>query len=133
MAQLRIVVADDEPGIRHLICDVLEEEGYAVQSFADGLSALTAIRGEPPALAILDVAMPVMTGDETLRQLRAEGSAVPIIMMTAATNPQRLLLEGASAVLGKPFDLEVLLQTILRLLTSRGLYESALGEPRREA
>ncbi|HMQ32693.1 MAG TPA: response regulator [Chloroflexaceae bacterium] len=128
MAQLHIVVADDESGIRHLICDVLEEEGYAVRAFADGLSALAAIRTRPPALAILDVAMPVMTGDETLRQLRAEGCGVPIIMMTAATNPQRLLSEGASAVLGKPFDLEALLQTILRLLAQGRLRASALGE-----
>jgi CheY-like chemotaxis protein len=112
-----MLVADDDPAIRDLVAEVLKEAGYAVQTVGDGLSALVAIRATRPALVLLDVAMPVMTGDETLRQLRAEGSAVPVIMMTAGTNPYRFLQEGATAVLAKPFDLDRLLTIIAQLLT----------------
>lgn len=112
MALIHIVVADDEPNIRALVTDILEEAGYTVEVFGDGLSALAAIQANPPAVALFDVAMPVMTGDEALRQLRAGGIAVPIVVMTAGTNPQRFLQLGAAAVLPKPFELEELLAVI---------------------
>lgn len=112
MALIHIVVADDEPNIRALVTDILEEAGYTVEVFGDGLSALAAIRVNVPAVALFDIAMPVMTGDEALRQLRAEGVAVPVIVMTAGTNPQRFLQLGAAAVLPKPFELEELLAII---------------------
>ena len=112
MARIHIVVADDEPGIRALVTDILEEAGYTVEVFGDGLSALAAIYANPPAVALFDVAMPVMTGDEALQQLRADGVPVPVIVMTAGTNPQRFLQLGAAAVLPKPFELTELLAVI---------------------
>ena len=112
MTPLRVVVADDEPEIRELVAEVLEEAGYLVEAVGDGLSALTAIRHHPPALALLDIAMPVMTGDETLRQVRAAGLPIPVIVMTAGTNPERFLCEGAAAVLPKPFELSRLLAAV---------------------
>lgn len=111
-----IVVADDEATIRSLVTDVLEEAGYRVEAVGDGLSALGAIRAARPALALFDVAMPVMTGDEALRLLIAEGLGVPVIIMTAGTRPERFLQAGAVAVLPKPFDLERLLAVVARVL-----------------
>lgn len=119
MSPRRIVVADDEEPIRSLVTDVLEEEGYLVQAVGDGSTALSLIRTYRPSLALLDVAMPVMMGDEVLRQLRADGLTLPVIMMTAGTSPQRFLRVGASAVLPKPFTLEQLLATIARALLPR--------------
>lgn len=116
MAASHIVVADDEEPIRSFVAEVLEEAGYVVQALGDGASALAAIRARPPALALLDVAMPVMMGDEALRQLRADGLLLPIIIMTAGTNPHRFLQDGATAVLPKPFDLDTLLALIAEKL-----------------
>lgn len=112
MAKSHIVVADDEEPIRSFVAEVLEEAGFVVQVVGDGASALAAIRASSPALALLDVAMPVMMGDEALRQLRADGLQTPIILMTAGTNPHRFLQDGATAVLSKPFDLDTLLALI---------------------
>lgn len=107
-----IIVADDELSIRLLVTEVLEDEGYVVHAVGDGLSALTAIRARPPALALFDVAMPLLMGDEALRQLRAEGFAFPVIMMTAGTNARRFLDQGATAVLPKPFGIDQLLAIV---------------------
>lgn len=115
-----IVIADDDPGIRDCVADMLEDAGYTVIVVADGLSALTSIRAQRPALAILDVAMPVMTGDATLRALQEEGPRVPVIIMTAGLNPCRLLREGAAAALAKPFELAELLAAV----------DTALGSPK---
>lgn len=112
MNQPCIVVADDEPRIRDLVCEVLEEAGYRVHAVGDGLSALRATIELSPVAALLDVAMPVMTGDEALRELRAAGVRIPVILMTAGTNPHRFLQGGAAAVLPKPFELARLLQVI---------------------
>jgi CheY-like chemotaxis protein len=129
MNSLVIVVADDEPEIRALVSDVLEEAGYAVRAFGDGLNALTDICAAPPALALLDVAMPVMSGDEALRNLRAAGVTIPVIMMTAGTSPQRFLNDGATAVLAKPFEISRLLMMVAQtLLPAQRLREVALGD-----
>lgn len=75
---------------------MLEDEGYTVQAVGDGRAALAAIQSDSPALALLDAAMPVMTGDGTLRQLCAEGPFIPVIIMTAGMSPQRFLQSGAA-------------------------------------
>lgn len=86
-APARIVVADDEEPIRSLVTDVLEEAGYVVHAAGDGSAALSLIHTHRPNLALLDVAMPVMMGDEALRRLRANGLTLPVIMCHA---PQKL-------------------------------------------
>lgn len=109
---MHIVVADDEHSIRLLVTEVLEDEGYVVEAVGDGLSALQAIRAHCPDLALLDVAMPLLMGDEALRRLREEGLDIPIVMMTAGTNAPRFLAQGATAVLPKPFSIDQLLDTV---------------------
>lgn len=116
MSPRRIVVADDEEPIRSLVTEVLEEEGYIVQAVGDGSTALSLIHTYRPSLALLDVAMPVMMGDEVLRRLRTDGLTLPVIVMTAGTSPQRFLRVGASAVLPKPFTLEHLLAVVAHAL-----------------
>jgi CheY-like chemotaxis protein len=118
MGSVQIVVADDDEAIRLVVSDMLEEAGYAVQGVGDGLSALEAIRAGCPALALLDVTMPVMTGDVALQQLRADGHPIPVIIMTAMPQPQRFLAAGATAVLAKPFAVERLLETVARVLAA---------------
>lgn len=112
MNTFHILVADDDASIRTLMTEVLEDEGYAVHACGDGFDVLCAARISRPALLILDVAMPVMTGDEVLRRLRADGFDAPIIMVTAAPEPARFLSQGATGVLPKPFELHALLETV---------------------
>jgi CheY-like chemotaxis protein len=110
-----ILVVDDDVHIAEFLCDVLVEEGYTVRVAHDGASALLAIKQRCPALVMLDVAMPVMVGDELLRYLRSHGYAdLPVIMMTASLQPERYLACGATRVLPKPFDVEVLLECVAR-------------------
>ena len=118
MQQLNdILVVDDEVPIAEFIAAVLEEEGYPVRIVHDGASALLQIIERPPCLVLLDVAMPVMVGDELLRYLRRKGFAdLPVIIMTAGLHPEIYLSQGANDVLPKPFDMEVLLDKVARYM-----------------
>jgi DNA-binding response OmpR family regulator len=110
-----VLVVDDEHAITDFVSDALLEEGYRVAVCHDGASALLDIRREPPTLVLLDIGLPVMTGDLVLRELRASGySELPIVVATAGTNPDQYLAIGANAVLKKPFTLENLLSTVAR-------------------
>ena len=91
--------------------------------FGDGLSALAAIQENPPAVALFDVAMPVMRGDEALREIQRVGPSVPVVIMTAGTEPQRFLHLGATAVLPKPFELTELLAVIDAVCASPGKFQ----------
>ena len=112
-----ILVVDDEVPITEFIAAVLQEEGYAVRIVHDGASALLQIIERPPCLVLLDIAMPVMVGDELLRYLRRKGFAdLPVIIMTAGLHPEVYLSQGANDVLPKPFDMEVLLDKVARYM-----------------
>ena len=118
MQQLNdILVVDDEVPIAEFIAAALQEEGYPVRTAHDGASALLEIIERPPRLVLLDIAMPVMVGDELLRYLRRKGFAhLPVIVMTAGLHPEIYLSQGANDVLPKPFDMEVLLDKVARYM-----------------
>lgn len=108
-----ILVVDDEHSITDFISDVLSEEGYTVKVCHDGASALIDIRNEEPELVLLDIGLPVMTGDTVLRELRANGyDQLPIIITTASTNAEQYLAVGATAILKKPFTLDRLIEIV---------------------
>lgn len=108
-----ILVVDDERSITEFVSDALLDEGYEVEVVHDGASALLTIERQPPDLVLLDVGMPVMTGDELLRRLRGDSfSELPVIIMTAGTNAERYLGDGANAILKKPFSLDLLLASV---------------------
>lgn len=110
-----ILVVDDEVAITELIAEALREEGYTVQVAHDGASALLGILACPPTLIILDIAMPVMTGDKLLSYLRGNHfSDLPVIVLSAGMHPERMLAQGATAVLAKPFELDALLDQVTR-------------------
>jgi CheY-like chemotaxis protein len=112
-----ILVVDDEAPIAQVVAELLRDEGYSVRVVHDGASALLEIAAQRPALLLLDVAMPVMLGDELLRYLRRNGFAdLPIVMMTASLRPEIYLAHGADAVLPKPFELDDLLAAVTRYL-----------------
>lgn len=125
----QILVCDDEPDIRDLVCDHLETRGYNTRGCTDATELLRILERTPADLVVLDVNMPGMDGLTALRTIRATHS-VPVIMLTAAaeTIDRVLGLElGADDYLGKPFDLrelEARVKTVLR----RGAFDETKGE-----
>lgn len=117
----RVLVADDEPSIRHLLELNLSAEGLEVVSCEDGDSAYEALRTPPlPDLIILDVMMPGRDGLELLRTLREDAllSELPVILLTAKTSDAEVWegwQAGADYYITKPFDLGEIL-TFIRYL-----------------
>ncbi len=102
-----VLVADDDKDILQLLRLRLELLGYGVVQAANGVEALELAREQTPGLAILDVMMPGLDGLEVTRQLRAENSRIPIILLTARIQESDVSAgfdAGADAYLGKPFD-----------------------------
>src|SRR5688572_6115312 len=80
---MRILVVEDEPTAATVLAKGLREHAYAVDVAADGESALQQVGANDYDLLILDIMLPVMNGLDVCRQLRAEGTAVPVLMLTA--------------------------------------------------
>lgn len=112
-------MVDDEDGIRQMLRDYLEKEGFDVVQAADGPSALETARGARPDVVVLDIMMPGMDGIEVLRQLRRE-SEVYVIMLTARADEVDKLVGlsvGADDYVTKPFsprELVARVKTVLR-------------------
>ena len=112
-----ILIVDDEAPIAELLADVLQDEGYNIRVARDGASALLEILKRPPGLVLLDVAMPVMLGSDLLVYLRQHGfSELPIIIMTAGLSPLVYLTQGATEVIPKPFDVDLLVDKVAQHL-----------------
>jgi DNA-binding response OmpR family regulator len=119
----RILLVDDDPGVRDVVAFTLRREGYEVDEEGDGPAALEAGRRERYALVILDVMLPGLSGTEICRALRAE-SDVPILMLTArdAERDRVLGLElGADDYVTKPFSSAELLSRVRAILRRREL------------
>jgi len=108
-----ILIADDEEHITQLLAEVLTDAGYRVRVAYDGGSALAAVQEHTPALILLDNMMPVRSGLEVVRALRAQGyDKLPVIIMSAGTAAEPLLRAGATDFLPKPFFLDDVLDCI---------------------
>jgi two-component system response regulator MprA len=117
MKNVQLMIVDDEPAIREMCADLLECEGYQVVTAANGLEAVHKLADEPVDLVLMDMMMPVLDGLTACRLIRADQRLqhVPVIMMTAATNLCTYVSEAqhvVSAFIPKPFDFEVLIQTV---------------------
>ncbi len=118
----RILVADDEAGVRSFLRAALEQNGYEVIEAADGRQALKQARTGWADVVITDLVMPEQEGIETIRALRREAPSVGIIAISGAF--QGLYLEmaemlGANAALAKPVSAKLLLATVAQILKSR--------------
>ncbi|MFI7600090.1 response regulator transcription factor [Actinoplanes sp. NPDC049681] len=119
----RILVVDDDPGIRSLLTDVLEMEGYEVSVAVDGLAAVQAVEAAAPDFVILDVMMPGLDGFAVLSAIRAQGGEpVPVLMLTAAAEPgtnARAWADGVDYYLAKPFTADAVLDLIDGVLSQQ--------------
>jgi len=109
VSPLILIVEDDLP-IRESLRDLLLEEGYRVSEADHGAEALERLAEETPALVIVDLWMPVMTGGELIERMRAEPrwAPVPVLVLTAANDEA----DPALTTLRKPVGLETLLAAV---------------------
>ncbi len=119
MERGRLLIVDDDPGIRDSLSRALGFEGYEVSVAADGDQALGMIDPSRYDAIVLDVMMPGTDGLEVARAMRGEGDATPILMLTArhaVTDRVAGLDAGADDYLAKPFSLDELLARLRALL-----------------
>jgi CheY-like chemotaxis protein len=106
------LVVDDDEDIRESLRDAFEDAGYQVRCAANGREGLDALKGERPCVVVLDLIMPIMTGNEMYDAMQADPKLadVPVIMSTsdASRAPSGVLL------LKKPVNLQRMLATIGR-------------------
>ncbi|MBT8213131.1 MAG: response regulator transcription factor [Acidimicrobiia bacterium] len=115
---MKILVVDDDPGVRRSLERALIFEGYDVETAENGAEALDKVKDEPDGL-VLDVMMPEVDGLEVCRRLRAMGNDIPILVLTArhgVTDRVEGLDAGADDYVVKPFALEELLARLRALL-----------------
>jgi two-component system response regulator MprA len=116
---VRILVVEDDAAVRDSLARTLRFEGHQVDTAADGMEALDAVREAEPDAMILDVSMPRLDGLRACRLLRADGVVLPILMLTARDSVgDRVagLDAGADDYLVKPFALQELLARLRALL-----------------
>lgn len=122
----RILVADDDAGIRSLILELFEDEGYDVDEATNGSAVIEALKSaQPPDLVLMDVRMPDVGGIDVLRTLSEAGDGpFPIIVMTAygtASIAIDAIQFGAYDYVTKPFDLEDVLIRVQRFFERQSL------------
>ena len=113
-----ILVCDDEPTLRELVRAVLGP-GYRFVEAADGREALAVANDVEPDLIVLDVMLPGLSGIEVLDALRRDERlrSTPVIVITAWSHTEtEVITAGADAFVSKPFDPDVLSQTVEELL-----------------
>src|SRR5271170_4840064 len=131
-----IALVDDDKNILASVSMLLEQEGYTVRTFADGVAALAGLSSAQPDLAILDIKMPRMDGLELLRRLRQSGD-LPVIFLTSKDEEIDELMglnAGADDYIRKPFSQRLLLErvkSVLRRADARS-NGAATAEPKRE-
>ena len=130
-----VLVVDDHRPVRALCRASLEEAGFRVLEAENGQEALASVQTERPDAILLDIMMPGISGWEVTAALLAERSAdeIPIIFISARTEPSdriRAYELGAQAYVTKPFDPDVLAETVATVLAQieRGDRDAALAE-----
>jgi len=113
------LLVDDNEDFLDSTKDVLEEEGYAVQIAASGEEAIRKVEESSPDLVVMDIKMPGMNGVESFTHMKRLRPGIRVIMCTAYIVDgliRQALEEGAYSVLNKPFEMELLLNTIAHCL-----------------
>jgi two-component system, OmpR family, response regulator ChvI len=123
-----IALVDDDRNILTSVSIALEAEGYRINTYADGVSALDGIKTDPPDLAILDIKMPRMDGTETLRRLRQK-SHLPVIFLTSKDEQIEELFGfkmGADDFIRKPFSQRLLVERVKVVLRRASRKDAAV-------
>jgi len=119
----KILVVDNDFGVRRLLVEAFLEDDYEVEMAANGVEALRLFTEFEPDLIMLDMRMPVMNGIETLTQLRALGCRAAVILMTYygdIQNMEQAKELGILCYITKPFDLFELRERVKDSITAKG-------------
>lgn len=131
MAQIRILVGEDDPNIRMGLIDTLESESYQVTGACDGKETLDQFKSEFFDLVILDIMMPEKSGYDVCREIRAVNQNIPIIMLTARGEEIDKVVGlqlGADDYITKPFGIHEFLARISAVLRRSGRADPAKNE-----
>ena len=126
---MRLLVAEDEKDMNRLITRALEKEGYGVDSCFDGEEAMDYLESADYDGVILDIMMPKMDGHQVLKKLRARGSDLPVLFLTARDSiADRVagLDLGADDYLIKPFDFDELLARVRAMMRKRSGHKTSV-------
>ncbi|MGK9053564.1 response regulator transcription factor [Xaviernesmea oryzae] len=124
-----IALVDDDRNILTSVSIALEAEGYKVETYTDGASALDGLVARPPQLAIFDIKMPRMDGMELLRRLRQK-SDLPVIFLTSKDEEIDELFGlkmGADDFITKPFSQRLLVERVKAILRRAGSRDAQVG------
>jgi DNA-binding NtrC family response regulator len=122
----RVLVVDDDPGVRYTLREILESEGLAVDDAADGAAALAAYDARPVPLVVTDLRMPGVDGMELLRRLSALPRPPRVVVVTAHGSERQAveaMKAGAHDYFRKPFEKDELLAVVRRALEAVRLAE----------
>ncbi len=114
----RVLVVEDEPGLRRLVAEILTRRGYKVQVASDGVEALSALSAatEPPDLILSDVVMPRLGGRALADEIAKRGIEVPVLFMSGYPAGEELPEDEAHTFIGKPFTPDALVRKVRALL-----------------
>ncbi|MFQ6098437.1 MAG: response regulator [Armatimonadota bacterium] len=116
-----VLIIDDDRSMRLTLSLILEDEGYRVLTAASGEDGLAMARTNPVDVALVDMRMPSMPGDEVCQRMRDVSPQTTVIVITAHVAPrvvERAVAAGAHSILYKPLDLDALLDQIRDLVTA---------------
>lgn len=119
MLKKKVIVCDDDEGILDMMSVVLESEELDVVTESNSLNLQHLIAEQRPDLLMLDLWMPVLSGDLILRQLREQEMTrtLPVIVISASSDGEKIAMDnGANYFLAKPFDLDELSRWISQLI-----------------
>ncbi|KYG90206.1 two-component system response regulator [[Bacillus] sp. KCTC 13219] len=118
----KILIVDDQQGIRLLLNEVFKKEGYETYLASNGIEALNIFKNEEIDCVLLDMKIPGMNGIEILRELRAQSDVINVVMMTAY-GEQQLIDEafqlGATKYFTKPFNIFEVRDAVNEILNNR--------------
>jgi FixJ family two-component response regulator len=114
-----VSIVDDDESLRRSVKNLLTSVGFRVETFASAEAFLQSAHRADTRCVVLDLRMPGMSGLDLLMRLAADGSSIPVVVLTAHSDDEerrRTLQAGAVAFLGKPFHGEALLGAVRRAL-----------------
>ncbi|GAB3789325.1 response regulator [Virgibacillus kimchii] len=114
-----ILIIDDQPGIRMLLTDIFENEGYKITTAADGKEAVNKIYKNEYDLVLVDYNLPIMNGMEILEKLERDNMKTKIIVMSGLSDEVEKELDGfhlVKEVFAKPFDIQQLVETVKNII-----------------
>ncbi len=127
MDQIKVLLVEDDPSLRMVICETLTIEGFTVRTAHNGIAGLESFSAENPDVVVADIMMPRLDGLEMVDRIRQRNRTVPILFLTAKSSVDSVVegfKAGADDYLRKPFSMKELIVRIRALYTRAHTYDS---------